>query len=112
MRRDGVLLRHIHESIEWIEQFTRDDPRSYFDDRRTQSAVLRELQTLAESCKRLSDETKARRPEVFWPGISGFRNVLAHDYLGIDHDRVWAVIVHDLPTLKQATAHLLLAMES
>ena len=49
-----------------------------------QDAILRNLQVLCESAQRLSGECKAQHPEVDWRAMSGFRNVLAHDYFGID----------------------------
>ena len=62
-----------------------------------QDAVLRNLQILAESTQRLSDNLKSQHKEVDWRGISGFRNVLVHDYLGIDIEYVWQVVeVHVL----------------
>ena len=67
-----------------------------------QDAVVRNLQTLAESTQRLSSDLKERHPEIDWYKISGFRNVLVHDYLGIDIERVWIVIESDLPQLKSA----------
>ena len=47
-----------------------------------QDAVLRRLQTLAESSQRLSEEIKTSIPSIDWRNISGFRNILFHDYLG------------------------------
>ena len=64
-----------------------------------QDAVLRNLQTLAESTQRISDELKALHPEVDWRAIAGFRNVLVHDYLGINLDRVWEIVSVHLPVL-------------
>ena len=74
--------------------------RTFLTDRKTQSAVLRELQTLAESTRRLSDALKRKHPEIPWQGIAGFRNVLVYDYLGIKLERVWEVIERDLPVLR------------
>lgn len=107
MNRDLVLLRHMLDAIQAIRDFTRDGREAFFTDRKTRSAVLRELQTLAESSQRLSEAAKARRPEIFWPGIAGFRNVLVHDYLGIDHERVWTVVEVELPRLREAVEALL-----
>ena len=67
---------------------------------KTQSAVLRELQTLAESTERLSEEFKSRHPQIPWRNIAGFRNILVHDYLGIKLDRIWEIIDVDLRSLK------------
>lgn len=56
---------------------------AFFEDLKTQDAVLRNLQVLSESTQRLSDELKERHPEVQWFSISGLRNVLVHNYLGL-----------------------------
>jgi uncharacterized protein with HEPN domain len=68
---------------------------------------LRNLQTLAESTKRLSESLKAKHKEVDWQALSGFRNVLVHDYLGIDLERVFDSIENHLPGLRGAVESLL-----
>lgn len=73
---------------------------AFFSDRKTQSATLRELQTLAESAQRLSNELREAHPEVPWESIFGFRNVLVHDYLGIRLERIWEIIERDLPAFR------------
>jgi uncharacterized protein with HEPN domain len=65
-----------------------------------QDGVLRNLQILAESLKRISQDTKGRSTAIDWRALSGFRNVLVHDYLGINLATVWKIVVVDLPVLK------------
>ncbi|WP_459863644.1 HepT-like ribonuclease domain-containing protein [Endothiovibrio diazotrophicus] len=67
-----------------------------------QDAVIRNLQTLAESTQRLSTEIKATQPHIDWRAIAAFRNVLVHDYLGLDLGQIWSVIHQDIPLLKEA----------
>jgi uncharacterized protein with HEPN domain len=69
-------------------------------DTKTQDAVLRNLQTLAESARSLPEELKVKHPAVDWKAIAGFRNVLVHDYLGIDLNQVWDVLAKDLSLLE------------
>ena len=59
-----------------------------------------DLQVLAESTQKLSDEFKSRHPEIEWYKISGLRNILVHDYLGIDFETVWTAVTNNLPELK------------
>ena len=66
-----------------------------------QDAVLRNLQIMAESSQRMSDDLKAQHPMIPWREIAGFRNILVHDYLGGDCDAVWSVVEQDLPELKK-----------
>jgi len=100
LKDDKLYLIHIRECIERVESYTRGGREEFFTDSKTQDAVVRNLQTLAESTRRLSSVTKAKRPEVDWRSIAGFRNVAVHDYLGIDLERIWDTVTRDLPSLK------------
>ena len=102
MKDDCVYLEHILECTDWVFRHTAEGKDAFFTDRKTQSAVLRELQTLAESAQRLSASVKARHPEIPWERIAGFRNVLVHNYLGIKLQRVWEIVERDLPVLRVA----------
>ena len=73
---------------------------SFHNSELIQDAVLRNLQTLAESMQRISLETKSNHPEIDWRPIAGFRNVLVHDYLGINLARVWEIVAVHLPVLR------------
>ena len=66
--------------------------------------MARNLQTLAESVKRISAERKSAHPEVDWRGATGFRNILVHEYLSIGLARVWEIVSLDLPVLKEQMA--------
>jgi len=102
VKDETVYLDHIIECIDWISKYSADGEKAFFEDRKTQSAVLRELQTLSESTQRLSPALKERHPEVFWQGITGFRNLLVHDYLGIKLERIWEIVEKELPLLRAA----------
>jgi len=102
VKDDALYLIHIRECLARIEQYTVDGRDAFFADTKTQDAVVRNLQTLAESSRRLSAAVKAKRPEVDWRSIAGFRNVAVHDYLGIDLDRIWDIVERDLPILRNA----------
>jgi uncharacterized protein with HEPN domain len=62
---------------------------------------------LTETTQRLSEELKATRPHVEWAKIAAFRNVLVHDYLGIDLERIWDIVQNDVPRLKTAVVEML-----
>ena len=67
-----------------------------------QDAVLRNLQTLAESSQRLSAAIKAGEQHIPWRELAGFRNVIVHGYRGVDLPAIWLVIEQDLPPLADA----------
>lgn len=88
MRDDSVYVKHIPECIRRIEENTREGRERLLASHTLQDAVLRNLQTLSESALRLPESIKAKHPEIEWRRIAAFRNLLVHDYLGIDMERV------------------------
>ena len=101
MNRDPAYLLHILDCIRRVEDNTAGGREAFLDSHTLQDAVLRNLQTMAESTQRLSDEAKATQPEIDWRRIGAFRNVLVHDYLGLDMEQIWAVVQRDVPDLKR-----------
>ncbi len=96
---DALHLAHIRESLVRIAAYTAAGRERFFADRMVQDAVLRNLQTLAESTQRLSPSFKAGYPDVPWRAISEFRNNLVHDYLSLDLEIIWGIVTRDLRLL-------------
>lgn len=111
MKDDRLYLLHIIECLDRIAQYTADGEAAFYADTKTHDAVLRNLQTLAESTQHLSGTLKQTRPNVDWRGIAAFRNVAVHGYLGIDLKQVWAIIERDLPELKTEIEAILKALD-
>jgi uncharacterized protein with HEPN domain len=108
MKDDRLYLIHISECIERIESYIRGkNKKDFINSSLIQDAIIRNLQVLAESTQRLSNELKERENEIDWFKIAGFRNILVHDYLGVDIERVWNILEKDLPTLKSAIQKML-----
>lgn len=100
--RDLVYVEHMLECIERIERYSDRNRLRFMESEIVQDAVVRNLQVLAESSQRLSAQAKGKQPAIDWRAVAGFRNILVHDYLGLDLDTIWPVIEQDLPTLKAA----------
>lgn len=99
---NSVYIDHMLDCIQRIDEYTGRDRERFFESSLIEDAVVRNLQTLAESSQHLSSELKAMFPSVPWRDISGFRNILVHDYLGIDSEVIWSVVDMDLPGLRDA----------
>ena len=97
-------LRHILRAIDDIETLMRDRTLDdYLADRFLRLTIERCLEIISEASRFIPDELKAKHA-LPWRGIADFGNVLRHGYEAVDHRRVWAVVVHDLPPLKSAVA--------
>ena len=101
MSRDaGEYVDHIRESMNYIESWLAEGREQFLDDMRTQAAVIRKLQELSESVKRLHAAVGERYPEMPWRQVIAFRDVIVHDYLGLNLDRVWDIATIHVPALK------------
>ncbi len=92
----------MRDCLERIFEYTANQRERFETSRLVQDAVIRNLQTLAESSQRLSVEIKLTESHIPWRELAGFRNVIVHGYLGVDLAAVWLVVEHDLPALDAA----------
>ena len=107
MKDERVYLGHIRGAINDITTYASVGEAAFLVDRMRQDAVIRKLEIVGEAVKRLSEETRARRPEIPWKQIAGMRDRLTHAYFGIDLGLVWRVVERDLPMLDTAIDSLL-----
>jgi uncharacterized protein with HEPN domain len=101
VRRDLDRLQDILEAIDRIQQRTRVSRESFDADPLIQVWVIHHLEIVGEACRGLSEELRSRHPEVPWSAIIGMRNILVHDYFGLNLDEVWAAVERDVPQLRQ-----------
>jgi len=90
--------------LEFVEGLSFDD---FCNDRKTYSAVIREFEIVGEAVGKLPESFRQRRPDVEWQDIKDFRNLLSHEYFGVDLEIVWNVIEDDLPVLMDAVKKIL-----
>lgn len=102
MKRDERLsLLDILERIKLVQSFTSDGKETFMNSRLIQEAVLRSLDVIGEAVRNLTDELRARYKNIAWAQIIAFRNTSIHAYWGMNMERVWQIIEHDLPPLQK-----------
>lgn len=112
MNNDALYLSHIAECIQYIEQHTQGGRQEFEQSSLIHQAVIRNFEVIGEATKRLSTEIKSAYPQVPWRQVAGMRDVLIHDYMGIDLNEIWNVVEQRLPLLKQTVAEMIAALEN
>ena len=103
MKKDiNIFLEHILESIYLIEEYIKDKSKSEFLKlTQLQDSVIRRITIIGEAIKNIPDDFKETHPKIPWKQIIGMRDILIHQYFGIDLNLTWEVIEKDLPKLKK-----------
>lgn len=95
------------DAIGRVLEYTQPGEAHFRTDLKTQDAVLRNLETLGEATKKLNSQTRALSTDTPWREITGFRDIIAHDYLEVDLDLVWNVVESELPGLRETVIDLM-----
>ena len=109
IKKDKANLLAIIDSIDKIQEYISGmvSPHEYYSSNVVFDATLMNFIIIGEMTDRISTEMKAKYQEIDWQKVKDFRNLVAHDYLGIDAEEVWQIIQNHLPLLKKNVEHIL-----
>ncbi|MCE5252541.1 DUF86 domain-containing protein [bacterium] len=79
----------------------------FFSDRKTCDAVVRNLEIIGEAVKNIPESVRIEYPEIPWKRIAGLRDILIHEYFGVDKEIIWDVIQNKVPILEKAVRIIL-----
>jgi uncharacterized protein with HEPN domain len=111
VRDPAERLRDIVEAIERIQRYSMLGRARFDQDELVQSWFVHHLQIIGEASARLGQDFHEANPAVAWSQIVAMRNILVHEYFGIDPDEVWNTVERDLPKLGAEIEALLRALE-
>lgn len=110
MKDDRLYLIHIWECIQRIESYAIEGKSSFLASNMIQDAIIRNFEIIGEATKHLSPELKQSHPEIQWRGLAGFRDVLIHNYMGVDLVEIWNIIENELPHIKSSLKPVLVEL--
>ncbi len=109
MPRDSrVYLEDILEATRRIASYTAHlSKASFLEDEKTFDAVVRNLEVIGEAVKKLPENLRSQHPTVEWRKMAGLRDILIHEYFGLDSEIVWDIVKNKVPSLNQAIRAML-----
>jgi uncharacterized protein with HEPN domain len=109
LTKDQHCLESIIEAIDRIIEYTSGigSADDFNNDHRNFDATMMNFVILGEMIDKLSEDLKKKNTKIEWVKIKGFRNLVAHDYFGIDAEEVWQIIKNKIPALKSEMTKLL-----
>ena len=111
MNRDKLYLQHILDAIAKIHSYGAVGQSVFMADSHWQDAIIRQLEIIGEAVKRISEPLRQAHPEIPWRRIAGLRDLLIHDYMGVDIAAVWEITQQNLPELRQQLQAILDRLE-
>ena len=98
----SIYLQHIIESAELVAEYIKDkSQKDFLADIQLQDSVIRRIEIIGEAAKKIPDDFRKKYPDIPWRNIAGMRDIIVHEYFGIDLKLVWTVAKRDLPRLKK-----------
>ena len=105
---DEARLKHILDAISEIESYTKGSTFEKFTKSSMMKyATIKQLEIIGEAANYISEKLKEKYSDIEWREIVGLRNILIHEYFGVDENVVWGIITKDIPELKTQAIRIL-----
>lgn len=107
--KDTANLLAILDACAKIQKFVGDlaDSDAFYEEEKTFDAVLMNFINIGESVTKLSDSLKEKESGTPWAKYKGFRNIVAHNYFGVNAEEVWQIIHDSIPQLEKTIKEML-----
>jgi len=107
-RNTRLFLPDILDSIALIESYTIQlSKKQFLSSTQIQDSVIRRIEIIGEAVKNISPHLRQENPDIPWQRVAGMRDILIHEYFGVDMELTWNVVKKELPKLKRQIEKIL-----
>jgi uncharacterized protein with HEPN domain len=104
-------LEDINDALDSIQEYVDNlDYAAWLQDKKTFDAVLRNLEIIGEAATHVPDDIQEQHADIPWYQMKAMRNILIHQYFGVDKEVLWRTIQEDIPPLKRKIQKMLLSL--
>jgi len=101
-RKPDIFLKDMSLAIERIHRYVRGtEYRQFANDEKTQDAVIRNLEIIGEAARSVSAELRSKYQSIPWKSLIALRNIVTHEYFGVDLEIIWDIVQNKLPELRE-----------
>jgi len=112
VKQPKFFIQHMLDSLELIEKYlSKKSKEEFLSSVQLQDAVIRRLEIIGESVKNLPEIVIKENPDLPWKEIAGMRDILIHQYFGVDLELTWEVVQVEIPILKPKLQALLSSLK-
>lgn len=106
------VLKHIRDELLFLIQDSANyNYESFIDDKKTILSYTRSLEIIGEACKNVPEHFRNLYPQVDWKGFAGLRDIIIHQYFGIDYTVIWETVVKEVPQTYQTIIEIIEGVE-
>lgn len=107
------LVKHIRDELEFLVKDSRNyNYNSFINDKKTILSYTRSFEIIGEACKNIPIDFRNKYPLVDWKGFAGLRDIIIHQYFGIDYNAIWDAIENEVPQTYTAMLQIIEHLES
>jgi len=103
-----IRLEDLKQAMARVRQYTKGlTYEEFVEDEKTMDAVLRNLEVIGEAARNIPEELRGEYPDVEWHRMIGLRNIISHEYFGVDMQIIWEVATRNVPETEPLVADML-----
>lgn len=107
------LLKHIRDELAFLmEDVQHYTYETFVNDKKTILSYTKSFEIIEEACKNIPDYIRNQYPQIDWKGFAELRDIIIHQYFGIDYGVIWDAILNEVPPMYAAVLNIIKVMES